>query len=610
MSTEKLPAERETRDLPDQIWADLYYSINLKPEIKSILEGGKIMGGEGRTIPDEKKKFLENLSDPDYNPVFVFPPTSAEQRSLLKAVIKDNLAAARRVAEDEKNKLIKKIWVEKFLAKIWSAKLFLSQQNGNDEAAARYSRKTNFGFSEELVELALAREQAMLVGKKISDEPARVENLRELGKVRWPLEKVKEIISFYLKFTGFDKMGYEAVWGRKEGTVAVRYRSEESGDWRVIIPDIGEKRYRDPAGLLRLLDHEIGRHVKSDCSGRHFLAAMSGEFAMPEYSTIEEGMAKLREEEVMKKVFGIHDSAKALPWYVIAIKLKTEGDGMNFRQLFDAIYLRRYAAFMADGCTEGEAAKKAKDKTWETVFRTTRIFTKPDRKNRLACFDQIKYLLGEHIIEKWLKEHGDLSFLDIGKISLGVAEGADSLEKLGIDPAKDPYPFRSLAIHLWDQQISVEKIEEDLRAELIDQLYDGIRTVVTFRSRSESDAELLKGDAEYMWDYLLSFKKKELKTDNSNLTDKEAEKLAKKEMESILRAKIEGDETRIAEATSIIKERGDYKGVKEGDWREEAIKHLLRQDIGRLETMLLVADEQIKEISSESKTRVKQTLSN
>lgn len=443
------PGSKEWLEIREQ---DSYWAEKIRPilsglEVTELIEPS---GGEGRSLNEEKDRFLESLDDEtsDHCPEFSYPNLEEidldgkeEELSEIRDEIKEKSDEG-----NEAQQIVTKLYHYKINEELARVRWLKAVKDGDDNRAFRYSNFIYGSLRDEHVELANKRydELIEMVDSMEDEEESWKQGYQNIDEA---IYESKDIQKFFRAV--IEEYGFEDQWNveitDEVSSITDQYKHKNGP--RIAIP-VGRKVSAEK--LLELSAHEIEAHALSDVNGSlSDLFILSGDIQPDRTEDIEEGKAVIRQEQALQEIFGeSYETTGGLPWYVFA--MAQAKNGANFRETFQAVEEKRYQYELrkADGDKE-KARSAAQRQTWVTCRRVFRSITDLSQGGRFFSKDK-SYLSGRNDVDKVVSASKS-PWLDIGKVNIRTLP---EMFQLGVNPENIKHPYKNATKIVWGKTLS------------------------------------------------------------------------------------------------------------------------------------------------------------
>lgn len=360
-------AEKEPCQENNEMNIEIEKLKKLKKEIKEYKKDYKVnflvepSGEKGRSYKEEYEIFYEKiegnldeercLSDEEYSeisPVFEYPRIEEMNIGNLEEVILKLQETRKRVEEEFDNDSIVELAFESL--DIAEAEMnFLKNKYYGDSEEAFECLKTIYGdFKEELPQKCDEMYQTGIEFLKTQGEKNETE--KKLESLEFDAESIKAFFNMAIIKAGLKDSEFEAVVTDRVSNIRVSNNYPGFDHPVVMIPS---DRKVDGMKLIRLIAHEIGRHVATSYYNKKqgFDDGLGGR----DWDLFSEGIALLSENKAKEAVLGDayqkgEDNLGNRIYYILAME-KVRGEkaengeyenGWNYAKVYKYIYKKRY----------------------------------------------------------------------------------------------------------------------------------------------------------------------------------------------------------------------------------------------------------------------------
>jgi len=200
------PGSAEWQEIRKQ---DKEWGERLKPfltglEITELIEPA---GGEGRTLDEEKKLFLQSLDDENsnLNPTFTYPNLSQfdlDKAEAQLAQFRESIKKAE--AEETANPIVTKLYHYKANEELAKIRWLQQVRDGNDRHASHYANFIFGPLRDEHIQLAHQRYQEMMQAAGKAEDKSWQEGFKDLEVGQYRSEELQEFFLAVLKEYGIE----------------------------------------------------------------------------------------------------------------------------------------------------------------------------------------------------------------------------------------------------------------------------------------------------------------------------------------------------------------------------------------------------------------------
>lgn len=360
-------AEEEPRQENGEINIEIEKLKKLKKEIKELKKDYKVIflvepsGENGRSYKEEYEIFYEkikenlneekDLSDEEYSeisPVFEYSRIEEMNIEDLEKVVIELEKIRKRAGKEFNDSDIAELAFESLDIAEAEMNFLKNKYYGNSEKAFECSKIIYGDFDEELPKKCEDMYEEGIEFLKTNRDKGEVEE--NLENLEFDAESIKAFFNMAIIKAGLKDSEFEAVVTDKVNNI--RVSSNYSGfDHPVVM--IPPDRKVDGMKLIRLIAHEIGRHVATSFYNKK--QGFGDGLAGKDWDLFSEGIALVSENEAKKAVLGDayqkgEDNLGNRIYYILAME-KVRGEknkdgeyenGWNYAKVYKYIYKKRY----------------------------------------------------------------------------------------------------------------------------------------------------------------------------------------------------------------------------------------------------------------------------
>ncbi len=413
----------------------------------------KYYTGDKEKRDAQKRNFFDNSIE---NPVLDYPTLHLED--LIKKEV-ELLALKKDILTYEKNREVQQVYRWKINEKIAELRMMKATLSGD---MRRFSRYTAFVYGEptpEVFAYTVAEEHKNITRALASENPevvaaaqaynALLPDVAESRVASLPVQELVDIahdqtvtqFSDVLDFTVADEGIQSAESIAAAFTEALQILAIEG--WTVVqtetaqtsihvdqehkIVKVPKTRKITAQRLQQLIAHEIGTHVLRRHNGERSRLQLLG-LGLDRYEKAEEGIAKLREQAILKEVT---EYAGFAGHFSISLARGLDNKPRNFREVFSVLQAKLYLEKLQAGIDPSIAKTKADEFAWKL---TLRAFQGTDGKTAGVCFTK-DLVYREGNIDIWTligKDPNAIMQFNLGKYDPTNLRHIAMLSRLGI----------------------------------------------------------------------------------------------------------------------------------------------------------------------------------